>query len=590
MKEKLTNLFGSLGLILYFGHSILVGVLPFVMIDTSFWMTCLFFLIEQIFPLATVFFWIWGLVCTIQGIQDIWAIIYYISFGVLFLPFFLSCFLDILGRISIRLNQSSKQKSGDSGKPRPIKAFLLAVFVLILMRVILALPSAAFSAFLEAFVDPGSMGALSFLAICLLWNSIYAFLFYCLAKPLLAVLCKHTPTRGVSFGILGTVFAITEFSGVVSVTSAFKFVETTLYLLGTPILFIPMLVSGIALGRFGQKINHSEQAESSETVQIYEPHPLDPVEVVPDLPEIWDGISVPPYLSPLCTGLTETQLEFLAMKWSVPTDAAKKLVDYERLKQNLPPIYEKTSIPDQNPQRAVPTAKRPGRYAKKKEKKPIGCGCCVMFLVALALGVALIVALPTVLSDYLPTSPTEPPTTHPYPLVYASDRSMLLKPDYECICPFDVTVDSVAQQTNDFYVFLEYICPFPYGLNPSLVERNVNSGSKYSSDYDTRIFTGSYVSNVGRNDNLGVFINMSPSFSVDVPPGCYRLWYCFGESWYGLDHFFGDDTVWHTSDDILTFYYDSEYVYGQTITLKLVENGNMETRIAKDSELPDALK
>lgn len=89
-KEKIINLFGGFGVILLFLARAVIAVLPFVMIDTNFFVTFLLIAINGFVPFASIVFWIWGLVCAIMGVQDIWAIIYYISFVVIWLPFFIS--------------------------------------------------------------------------------------------------------------------------------------------------------------------------------------------------------------------------------------------------------------------------------------------------------------------------------------------------------------------------------------------------------------------------------------------------------------------------------------------------------------------
>ena len=94
MKQKLSDLLGSFGVILYFIISITVSVMPFVMIGLPFWINLLFFTILQFFPGLSIVFWVWGLIAGIKGVQDLWAIIYYILFAVMFLPFFISVILD----------------------------------------------------------------------------------------------------------------------------------------------------------------------------------------------------------------------------------------------------------------------------------------------------------------------------------------------------------------------------------------------------------------------------------------------------------------------------------------------------------------
>ena len=95
MKEKLMNAVGTVGIILYYLVSLFICVIPFVMIGASFFLNVIFFAIVQFFPATSIIFWIWGLVCAIKGVQDIWAIIYYILFVVLFVPFFISAVLDL---------------------------------------------------------------------------------------------------------------------------------------------------------------------------------------------------------------------------------------------------------------------------------------------------------------------------------------------------------------------------------------------------------------------------------------------------------------------------------------------------------------
>lgn len=95
MKDKLMNALGTVGIVLWYLISILIAVIPFVMIGAPFLLNLLFFGIVQFFPASSVIFWIWGLVCAIKGPQDTWAIIYYVMFVIMFLPFFYHSILSI---------------------------------------------------------------------------------------------------------------------------------------------------------------------------------------------------------------------------------------------------------------------------------------------------------------------------------------------------------------------------------------------------------------------------------------------------------------------------------------------------------------
>lgn len=98
IKEKLEGLLGGFGAILFLVIRLLICVLPFVMIDSSFWLTLILLAINYFFPISSIVFWVWGLVCTIQGTQDIFAIVYYIAFAVMWLPFFISTVVSVFSK------------------------------------------------------------------------------------------------------------------------------------------------------------------------------------------------------------------------------------------------------------------------------------------------------------------------------------------------------------------------------------------------------------------------------------------------------------------------------------------------------------
>ena len=98
IKEEIVNALGVFGLVLYYLVQLMIVILPFVMIGGGFFLMLLLTTIEFFFPLTSVVFWIWGLVCAIKGAQDIWAIMYYIAFVVIWIPFFVSTVLSIFSK------------------------------------------------------------------------------------------------------------------------------------------------------------------------------------------------------------------------------------------------------------------------------------------------------------------------------------------------------------------------------------------------------------------------------------------------------------------------------------------------------------
>lgn len=137
-------------------------------------------------------------------------------------------------------------------------------------------------------------------------------------------------------------------------------------------------------------------------------------------------------------------------------------------------------------------------------------------------------------------------------------------------CPFTVELPDDDQL---YYIYLEYV-------KPSL-------SSDFAMDQrELSAMSGAYISNLP-NDPSGddvSFITRAKSFdTIQVPPGVYRLWYCSGPYWYDIGNYFGDDTVWYTSDDLLSFYETYTDCIGNTITLYKVYDGNFSTYQTTDA-------
>ena len=98
LKEKLEGLLGTAGCVLFFVIRLIVCLLPFVMIGGGFFITFVLIAIQYFIPLSTAVFWIWGLVCAIQGVQDIWAIVYYIAFTVIWIPSYISTISSLFSK------------------------------------------------------------------------------------------------------------------------------------------------------------------------------------------------------------------------------------------------------------------------------------------------------------------------------------------------------------------------------------------------------------------------------------------------------------------------------------------------------------
>ncbi len=97
-KEKILNSLGAFGVVFLFIIRVIVAILPFVMIGGNFFLTLILISINSFVPFASAVFWIWGLISAIKGVQDVWAIIYYIAFVLIWIPFFISTIVSMFSK------------------------------------------------------------------------------------------------------------------------------------------------------------------------------------------------------------------------------------------------------------------------------------------------------------------------------------------------------------------------------------------------------------------------------------------------------------------------------------------------------------
>lgn len=83
MLNRLIEKMGGIAKVKYFLFSIIVSIFPMVMLDIPFWIMVMIVGSVYIMPvLMIVPLWIAGLIGAICGPQDVWAILYYIVFGI----------------------------------------------------------------------------------------------------------------------------------------------------------------------------------------------------------------------------------------------------------------------------------------------------------------------------------------------------------------------------------------------------------------------------------------------------------------------------------------------------------------------------
>lgn len=98
MEEKFINFFGAAGGIIFMLAQVFFAIMPFIMISGNILLKSGLIALNYFIPATSGIFWIWGLVCAISGPQDIFAIIYYIFFGVVWLPYYIATIISLFSR------------------------------------------------------------------------------------------------------------------------------------------------------------------------------------------------------------------------------------------------------------------------------------------------------------------------------------------------------------------------------------------------------------------------------------------------------------------------------------------------------------
>ena len=130
------------------------------------------------------------------------------------------------------------------------------------------------------------------------------------------------------------------------------------------------------------------------------------------------------------------------------------------------------------------------------------------------------------------------------------------------------------------------IKPKPVNQSNGFIKRPSSYGQcpvKVNAPKDESVYVYFTCSDNSSND-FSMFVKAGTSCEVDVPSGTYVMFYASGDTWYGKDYKFGDDTEYFTSSDKIKCYISGNYANGCELTLYKVVNGNMET-----SEIPEVL-
>ena len=98
LKDKIVGFLGGAGSILYYLLLLIISIMPLVMIGTNWWQSLIIIAADQFLPVISSVFWVWGLIKAILGPQNVFAIIYYVLFAIVYIPFFITFIASFRGK------------------------------------------------------------------------------------------------------------------------------------------------------------------------------------------------------------------------------------------------------------------------------------------------------------------------------------------------------------------------------------------------------------------------------------------------------------------------------------------------------------
>ncbi len=159
-----------------------------------------------------------------------------------------------------------------------------------------------------------------------------------------------------------------------------------------------------------------------------------------------------------------------------------------------------------------------------------------------------------------PSTEAPPPTEAP-PTVNTYNGMVIVRPDYEGVCPFTVNADA----EEDCYIYLKYLC------SPADTEEPRKLKTMALSPYE---------------EDVAMIVKAGQTASIHVPIGVYQIFYCTGTDFYGPELLFGTDSACYDFEKNFSFYQADGYYNGTTITLQKVAYGNLSSDPIKASEFP----
>lgn len=150
---------------------------------------------------------------------------------------------------------------------------------------------------------------------------------------------------------------------------------------------------------------------------------------------------------------------------------------------------------------------------------------------------------------------------------------------------------SVPEPSNG-YVFEEI--SVSYGSAPLEINTEGTSGyyfvldpiSLYCGGDSASDFDKTRTELMAKYSTMQFYVHGESTIETQIPLGEYEIYYATGETWYGEDDLFGEDTVYIKCDGTFLFSCDEYGSNGWTLTLTPVINGNLDTDEISEKDFP----
>lgn len=99
--EKLKDILGGFGIVLYYIISIAVAIIPVAAIGFDWWLSFIIFFVMTLIPYVNIIFWIWAIVVVFNGTHHLNGVGYTL-FWIVFVLFLLQTVMNMISSFSDR--------------------------------------------------------------------------------------------------------------------------------------------------------------------------------------------------------------------------------------------------------------------------------------------------------------------------------------------------------------------------------------------------------------------------------------------------------------------------------------------------------